>query len=121
MKIKNKGKCLFLAVLILLTCIGCSGDPNNSTQTGNNLNGGSQGNNQELPYREPFIAEEEVVYEDNDHLFDYESKQWDGPKDYVIVVPKGDDNALETAKVLVDYYKESLNITLEITTDNNKE
>ncbi len=114
MKMRKNGKCLLLVALMLLTCIGCT--PKTPT---NNPSGDSQIVTSDL--REPAKVEEEVVYEDNDHLFDYKSEKWDGPKGYVIVVPKGDANARETAKVLVDYYKESLNITLSIVTDNNKE
>ena len=114
MKMRIKGKCLLLVALMLLTCIGCT--PKTPT---NNPSGDSQIDTSDL--RKPAKVEEEVVYEDNDHLFDYKSVKWDGPEGYVIVVAKGDTEARETAKVLVDYYKESLNMALSIVTDNNKE
>ncbi|MBQ6826323.1 MAG: glycoside hydrolase family 16 protein [Clostridia bacterium] len=49
------------------------------------------------------------------------SKKWDGPKGYVIVIPKGDKNSKQFAEKIQKYFKKQAGIELEIVTDSEKE
>ena len=111
MKITRKLICLLLATFILMLSAGC-GDGVSSA-----VNNSSDSNSTHRPIPE---KEDVVVYEDNDHLFDFETVEWNGPDGYVIVVPKGNTSAKNSAKLLKDYYRDSFNIELSIVTDDTK-
>jgi len=58
-----------------------------------------------------------VIVEDN---IEHKTKtvKWKGPDNYVIVVPKDDSNAKESAEILNAWFKANADIELEIVTDN---
>ena len=114
MKRFKKTLCLILAVVFVLSLVGCAkGDTSSATP------GASDPASNTGSFREPVKVEEKKTYEDNDHLFDYSTETWDGPNGYVIVVPAGNDAAKESAELLKNYYEESCDITLSIVTDKN--
>ncbi|MBQ5910547.1 MAG: family 16 glycosylhydrolase [Clostridia bacterium] len=90
---------LFIALIMLLSCVGCA-------------------NNTDLPIRTPLV--DETDYSDTDHLFDYKKVSWNGPEGYVIIVPKGGEAAQKTAELLKNYYLE-LGVELEIKDDSISE
>ena len=47
-----------------------------------------------------------------------ESVKWDGPAGYVIVIPKGNENAAETAEIIKDYFYKNSSVSLKIVTDD---
>ena len=49
---------------------------------------------------------------------DTKAVSWDGPSGYVIVVPKGNSAAYETALLLKDYYKRNASADLQIVNDD---
>ena len=111
MKHLKKTLCLILAVVFVFSLVGCAGDnPSSTVDSSSNQQGAES-------YREPVKVEEKKTYEDNDHLFDYKTEKWDGPKGYVIVVPAGNSQARESAELLQNYYTEACGITLSIVTD----
>ncbi len=95
--------CLLLAVLMLAVCTACNTDKSAENPA---------------PIRTPY--KDESFYSDTDHIFDYKKESWNGPEGYVIIVPKEDNNAKETAELLQSYYF-NLGFTLEIKNDTEKE
>lgn len=105
--------CLILVALFVVACVGCN---NSSTSSGSN----PAGSTEHRPHYDDGTAEvEEVVKQDNDHVFDYKLVEWDGPEGYVIVVPAGNTEAKNSAKYLQNYYKNAFNVNLSIVTDKN--
>lgn len=47
-----------------------------------------------------------------------ETVSWDGPAGYVIVIPKGNENAAETAEIIKDYFYKNSSVSLKIVTDD---
>ena len=47
-----------------------------------------------------------------------ETVSWDGPSGYVIVIPKGNENAAETAEIIKDYFYKNSSVDLKIVTDD---
>ena len=116
MKKLAKFICLMLTVCVLLLSVGCgSGNNANNNNASSDNPDANNGTHRPIPEKE-----EEVVYEDNDHLFDYKTEEWSGPEGYVIVVPKGNSDVRESAELLRDYYKNELGIKLSIVTDEVK-
>lgn len=116
MKNAKKLICLLLATVVLMLSVGC-GD---SSSTADNNNSNSATNNGDYQHRPLPETEEEVVYEDNDHLFDFKTENWSGPEGYVIVVPKGNKQVKESAELLRDYYEDNFSIKLSVVTDDTK-
>lgn len=58
---------------------------------------------------------------DNDGDFAYETVEWAGPMGYVIVIPKGNPEAQKSAELLQDYYRKTLDVTLDIVSDEEAE
>ena len=104
--------CFVLSTFILLFAVGCDNSANSNNDAGSNT-----GTSSHRPIPE---KEEEVVYEDNDHIFDFKTVDWAGPEGYVIVVPKGNKAARKSAELLRDYFDEALNYQLSIVTDDNE-
>lgn len=102
MKAVLRSGCFFTALIMLLACFGC-------TQNKAAVN---------PPIRTPYL--DESAYSDTDHLFDYSKSDWHGPEGYVIIVPKDDVEAFDTAEALRDYYKE-LGFELPINDDSSAE
>lgn len=67
-------------------------------------------------YKTTEVESEEFV--DTDGEFYYETKDWEGPEGYVIVVPKNDINAKEYAVEIQKYYKKLCGTNLTIVTDS---
>lgn len=109
MKKLTKFVSLVLTIFVLLLSVGCA--------SGSATDSASSNNTDDYKHRQLPEKEEDVVYEDNDHLFDFKTENWSGPEGYVIVVPDGNKQAKKTAVLLQDYYKDSLNIDLSIVTD----
>ena len=63
---------------------------------------------------------EDVTKVDDESNKEISAKEvsWDGPAGYVIVIPKGNAVAKETAELLQSYYKTSAKAELEIVTDD---
>lgn len=103
-----------LAAVMALSLAACG---NGDTPTG----GGSDAD--ASSYREPYKSDEvsKEAFVDTDGDFEYETVEWSGPEGYVIVVPKGDSGAKETADYLQDYYTRVHSITLKVVTDATKE
>ena len=53
--------------------------------------------------------------------FKYEAVRWHGPEGYIIVVPRGDTEAVKTAKILNGYFKRLYDTELRITNDSSNE
>ena len=110
--------CLVLAVLMTMALVACGGDGKTTSdkkQPSSTVNSNSE-------HRPPYDdgePDEDIVYEDNDHLFDYTTVDWDGPEGYVIVVPAGNTEAKYSAQYLQKYYKEAFDVELSITTDKS--
>lgn len=102
---------IIMVFALVIALIGC-GQPTNNTSS----NGDSS-----YEQRPIINKNDKVVYEDNDHLFDYKTEKWEGPEGYVIVVPDGDTAAKKSANLLKDYYNEALNISLAVKTDKTAE
>ena len=79
--------CFLTALIMLFACVGCS--------SSGELN---------PPVRTPYV--DESAYSDTDHIFEYEKAAWNGPLDYVIIVPQSDEKALASAELLKEYYIE---------------
>ena len=109
--------CLALAALMVVALVACGGD-GSTASSGSNSNG--NGTSEHRPHYDDGETDEVVVFEDNDHLFDYELVEWDGPKGYVIVVPAGNAEAKTSAQYLQKYYKDAFEIELSITTGVKK-
>ena len=105
--------CLVLVVLFVIACVGCNNTQTPSGSTPTDSTG------HRPPHDDGKANVEEVVKEDNDHVFDYKLVEWDGPEGYVIIVPAGNTEAMNTAKYLQNYYKNALDISLSIATDKN--
>lgn len=65
-------------------------------------------------------TEDDVIASIPEDGKEHETKleDWKGPKDYVIVVPKGDVSAKESAGILQDWFKEKAKVELKIVTDD---
>lgn len=53
--------------------------------------------------------------------FKYEPVQWNGPEGYIIVVPRGNTEAVKTAKILNGYFERLYDTELRITNDSSNE
>ena len=112
MRILTTLKCLLLALSVVVSFAACNGGDVSSQAPSSNQTDHAEGG---PAIRQP--QEEQAVLEDNDHLFDYKSANWEGPEGYVIVVPHNNASAKETAELLRSYYKDTFDISLEIKTD----
>ena len=110
MRIAIKFLCAVLLVVPILSCIGCSDNAASSVST-----------ESKYAHRELYPDEKETDHTDTDHVFEYETHDWNGPKDYAIVVPAGDSAAKKTAEILSKYYSEKVGITLPVVDDSQKE
>lgn len=124
MKAIKRGVSLALAGLLTLALAACNNASTPSSTTSSaNPNTSSSGT---TSYREPYVEETEEVsvnrqLPDTDGDFDFEIKEWAGPKGYVIVIPSGDSEARIVAEYLQDYYTRKHGVTLQIVTDAAKE
>ncbi len=114
MKLLRRSLCLLLLVAMVISLAACAGE----SQTASNAPSSSEDEGNWRPNPEKV---EEVEFVDTDGDFDYEEITWEGPEGYVIVVPAGDTEAKETAKILQDYYAATAEVTLKIVTDNTAE
>ncbi len=114
MKFK-KGISLLLAVSLFFCLTACRSFGNEPTKNNSDESNGL--------WREEYVSQEEkaAALVDDDHIFDYKTEKWKGPKGYVIVVPDGNSSAKETAKALQVYYEETAKVTLKIVTDKTCE
>lgn len=55
------------------------------------------------------------------YKFEYELCDWDGPEGYIIVVPRGDLEAVRSAKLLKKYFYRLYGVDLRITNDTSTE
>ena len=134
--------CLSLAIVLIITLIGCKKDNNSSTISSSS---------------EPYVSsseassstdssEEEYVYQGSyDDFFSNKdpfsvgetteptppkrptnnlvvtNKSWSGPSGYVIVVPAGNTKAKETAEALKNHFIKANGVTLKIAEDTTAE
>ena len=112
MRILTTLKCLLLALTVVVSFAACNGGDVSTQTPPSSQTGPAEG---EPAIRKP--QEDHAALEDNDHLFDYKSANWEGPEGYVIVVPHNNVSAKETAELLRSYYKDTFDISLEIKTD----
>ncbi len=103
---------LFLCLGFVLNLASCK---NNTTDINNTSSG--------KKWREAVTVTEEKTekFVDTDGDFEYKTVSWDGPEDYVIIYPKGDDDAKESANLFRDYYKSAYSIELPVKTDATTE
>ncbi len=111
MKLKGLIKALIITMAFVLSFAGCTG------QTDNNP---SESPEASADHRQPLV-EEKTDYKDEDGKFDYKTEEWNGPEDYVIVVPDGNAANKKTAELLKSYYKDALDISVSVVTDKTAE
>ena len=66
----------------------------------------------------PTASDSTDIQNEWDKEIETKAVSWNGPKGYVIVVPKGSDTAYESAQLLKDYYKKNASVDLQIVTDD---
>ena len=69
------------------------------------------------PYEEPVVE----AFVDTDGQFEYQTVDWAGPEGYVIVIPKGDEQAEKSAKYLQTFFSSAYELEVEIVTDETAE
>ena len=100
---------LILCVSIIVSLAGCGGETEVVSSEQPN-------------YRDPAQTEQEPeAFVDTDGDFDYETVNWNGPEDYVIIYPSGDKKAKESATTLRNYFKSAYGVTLALKTDATEE
>jgi hypothetical protein len=116
MKVSSKVFCVVLALVLALSCIGCSDNSaNNSSANQPDTSSDATSSHRELPN-----DNEADDYSDEDHLFDYNTISWSGPEGYKIVVPTKDSAAKKSAQKLQDYYRQTLNVNLQIVSESTE-
>ena len=106
MNLIKRGLCLLMVCVFVLGLAACGG-------------GGNEDTSSWRPNPEP--EKEAVAFVDTDGDFDYQMVDWAGPDGYVIVVPAGDSEVKRSAEYLQTYYKEVLEVALQIVTDATAE
>ena len=106
MNLIKRGLCLLMVCVFVFGLAACGG-------------GGDEDTTSWRPDPEP--EKEDAAFVDTDGDFDYQTVDWAGPEGYVIVIPTGNSEVKRSAEYLQLYYKEVLDVNLQIVTDATAE
>lgn len=103
----KKSLSILLSVSLILALAAC-GEKEEDTDT-------------TASYREKYQQEEEGKFIDTDGDFKYDTVDFGGIEDYVIVFPKGNTENEKSAKALADFYETAYSVKLAVTDDSSAE
>ncbi len=127
MNLFKKFLCVLIAVAMVSSIVGCDDKDATSSKddassvpvSSEEITSSEALEETSSAHREAYVPEkEEPAFVDTDGMFDYKTVKWAGPDGYVIVVPKGNSAALESAEALQGFFEKKMGVKPNIVDDS---